>query len=328
MGVFRYGSLCVLALTFFSGASGSGSPLNNKLLSLVPAGAEIVAGFENYPDPHRHGQLLLTPHNNRLDLADWQAIAGVDPKRNYQEFIEVTSSGAQQETLSEHLLLVAGSFDRERIFNATEANGAERSQFQSEPVMLIKPFAREKGEMTDKRWLVILDNRIGLFGTPSIVQRALSRYAAHTDIDMPLMERLSQMPRDVSSWNVIVSAPRPDERALVSSVSPWGRLLEDSQVLMVGARFGPKVRVDFSLHAAREHGAEFFSQKAAFFAEVFRDEIPHVVKKWRVANVQVEAGCVRGSIEMSKQQFEMWSVQASLPQGPKPPEQRPVSRGE
>ncbi len=133
MGVFRYRPLCVLVLAIVPGASGFGSPLNNRLLPLVPAGAEIVAGFENYPDAHRHGQFLLTPHNNRLDLGDWQALAGVDPKRNYQEFIEVTSSGAQQGTLSEHLLLVAGSFDRERIFKAAELNGAERSQFESEP---------------------------------------------------------------------------------------------------------------------------------------------------------------------------------------------------
>lgn len=328
MCIFRYVPFWVLALTMVSVGSGSASPLNNKLLSLVPPGAEIVAGFENYPDPHRHGQLLLTPHNNRLDLADWQAIAGVDPKRNYQEFIEVTSSGKDEGLLSEHLLLVAGRFDRERIFKAVELNGSERSQFESEPVMVIKPFAREKGEMMDTRWLVILENRIGLFGTPLIVQRALSRYAAHADIDMPLMERLSQLHRDVSSWNVIVSAPKADEKVIVRSASSWNRLLLDSEVLMVAARFGPKVRIDFSVHANGEHGAEFFNQKAEFFAEVFRDEVPRDIRKWRMANVQLDAGRVQGSVEMSKKQFEMWSDQASLAHGLLPQEQRAASRGE
>lgn len=328
MGTFRFGPLCVLALTVFSGASGLASPLNDKLLALVPPGSAIVAGFENYPDAHRHGQLLLTPHNNRLDLADWQAIAGVDSKRTYQEFIEVTSSGAREGLLTEHMVLVAGRFDRERIFKAAEANGAERSQLGNEPVMLIKPFAREQGQMKDTRWLVILENRIGLFGTSLIVHRALSRYAAHADIDMPLMERLSQLHRDVSSWNVIVAAPKADEKVVVRSASPWNRLLVDSEVLMVGARFGSKVRVDFSLHADGERGADFFNEKAAFFAEVFKDEIPRDIKKWRMANVQLEQGRVQGSIEMSKRQFEMWCDEVSLPQSSRPVEQRTVSRGE
>jgi hypothetical protein len=308
--------------------SGSASPLNNKLLALVPPGSAIVAGFENYPDPHRHGQLLLTPRTNRLDLADWQAIAGVDPKRNYQEFIEVTASGYREGLLTEHMVLVAGRFDRERIFKASEMNGAERSQFDGEPVMLIRPFAREQGQMTDLRWLIILENRIGLLGTPLIVQRALRRYTDHADIDMPLMERLSQLRRDVSSWNVIVSAPKPDEKVIVRSASPWNRLLLDSEVLMVAARFGQKVRIDFSVFADGKHGAEFLSQKAEFFAEVFKDDVPRDLRKWRMANVQFEAGRVQGSIEMPKKQFEMWSEQASLRPGTRSLEQRPLSRGE
>lgn len=325
MGLFRYKPLCLLTLTVTS--IGLASPLNNRLLPLVPSGAEIVAGFENYPDPHRHGQLLLTPHNNRLDLADWQGIAGVDPKRNYQEFIEVTASGAQQGKLSEHMLLVAGVFDRERIFKAAEINGAERTEFQSEPVILVKPFAREQAEMADTRWLVILENRIAMLGTPSLVQRALNRYAAHADIDMPLMERLSQLHRDVSSWNVIVTSTRPDVKVLVGSSTQWDHLLEGSEVLMVGARFGPRVRVDFSLHADGVHGSEFFVEKASCFAEVFRDEVPRGIRNWRQQNVLLEPGRVQSSIEMSKGQFEMWSEQATLPHGSQAAEQR-ASRGE
>ncbi len=133
------------------------------------------------------------------------------------------------------------------------------------------------------------------------------------DIDMPLMERLSLLHRDVCSWNVIVRAPQPDSKVLVDSPTPWGRVLEDSEVLMVGARFGPKVRVDFSLHADGVHGREFFVKKATFFAEVFREELPREIKNWRQGNVLLEPGRIQSSIEMSKSQFEMWSEQASLP---------------
>ena len=74
-----------------------------------------MAGFENYNDPRHHGQLVLTTRNNRLDLADWQAISGVDHQRAFDEVIEVAASpvGGQ---LIEHLLLVAGRFDTDRSF--------------------------------------------------------------------------------------------------------------------------------------------------------------------------------------------------------------------
>ena len=78
MGASDHKLLFTLALTTVFAGSGFASPLNSKLLSLVPPGAEIVAGFENYPALHGHGQLLLTTHNNRLVLDDWQALAGVD----------------------------------------------------------------------------------------------------------------------------------------------------------------------------------------------------------------------------------------------------------
>jgi len=69
-----------VALTAFFAGSGLASPLSSKLLPLVPSGAEIVAGFENHPTPDSHGRLLLTTHNNRLDLDDWQALTGLAPK--------------------------------------------------------------------------------------------------------------------------------------------------------------------------------------------------------------------------------------------------------
>ena len=74
--------------------------------------------------------------------------------------------------------------------------------------MLIEPFARERGLIVGTRWLIILENRIAMLGTPLLLQRALHRYLNHADIDMPLRERLSQLPRETSSWNVLSSLPK------------------------------------------------------------------------------------------------------------------------
>src|SRR5215469_10404540 len=114
------------------------APVDLKLLSLVPPGAQIVSGFENKPNK-AGGPLLMTTINNVLDLDDLRSLAGVDPKRGFTEVIEVTfaPSGA---ALNQHLLLTLGKFNRDRIFSAAELNGATRVKYLSETVLTIQPF--------------------------------------------------------------------------------------------------------------------------------------------------------------------------------------------
>ena len=237
----------------------------------------------------------------------------------------VTSQSAEGELPTEHLLLIAGQFDKDRIYGAAEQNGAQRSAYDGETVMLIQPFTREKGEMQDLRWLLIVENRIGIFGTPFLVQQALHRYQTHADVDRLLKERLSQLPHDVSSWNVLVSTT--DRKSLnMHEGSRWAGLVEEAEVLIVGARFGPKVRVDFLLHANSIHGAGFFQQKVSSFAQVFAGVLPNGSEERRLAKVSLEPDRVRGSIELSKRQFQMWCEQGSLDQGLQAA--RPMSPGE
>ena len=305
---FQVGSICFgLVFTLCASLSCLASPATSKLLWLVPPGAQIVAGFENYRDEHHHGQLLLTTRNNRLDLADWQAIAGVDHERNIEEVIQVAASPVGGE-LPEHLLLVAGRFDREKIFRSLRMNGTDRAEHEGKPVMLIEPFAREMGVMKGTRWLIILENRVAMLGTPSMVRIALHRYVNRADVDMVLRERLSQLPLDVNSWNVLSSLPKArTEYTTSQATSPWARFFEGADVLMVGARFGAKIRVHFALHADENRGANFFTQKPASFAEVFgaarvgRSRVP------RVANVEVRQDRVQGSVQLSRKQFDAWS---------------------
>jgi len=277
------------------------------LLWLVPPGVQIVAGFENYKDEHHHGQLLLTTRNNRLDLADWQSIAGVDHQRALEEVVEVASS-PQGGQLPEHLLLIAGRFDRETIFRSLSLHGATETQYLGQSVMLIEPFPRERGVMIGTRWLVILDNSVALFGTPPSVITAMNRYVQHANVDMVLRERLSQLPLDVSSWNVLSSLPKaPTQYVAPQASNPWSRVLAGANVLIVGARFGAKIRVHFALHANENRGAEFFQQKTASFAEVFAPEHTGSSRPPRVAEVELGPDRVQGFIQLSKKQFDAWS---------------------
>ena len=315
-----------LALTFVSLAAAS--QIDYKLLALVPPGAEIVAGFENHPDPHHHGQLLLTTHADRLDLEDFIAITGADPQRGFDEVVEVAASPAGEGNLSEHLLLVEGRFDTGHIFKAAETNGSSREQIAGHTVMVIKPFSREKGDMIDTRWLAILQNRIGLFGTPCIILRALERYATHVDIDMALRERLSGLRHDVSSWNILVQPSNPRRKILLRQGNPWAPLLDDAKVLMVGTRFGPKVRVDFSMHLAEGRKQDLLKEKTACFARVFQMEMLASVHQRRLENVLIDATHVEASLHMSRSQFDAWIEQAKHPSVPPQGSLHPISRGE
>jgi hypothetical protein len=313
-----YRLLCALATPALFAVPGFASPLNSKLLPLVPPGAEIVAGFENHAGGHKIGRLLLSTHNDRLDLDDWQGLAGVDNKRVIDEVIEVAAS-SETGRLSEHLLLVAGKFDRERIFKAAEMNGAQRREYEGGTVMLVKPLAREQGEMLDTRWLAILDNRVAMFGTESMVQGSLHRYAAGADIDMPLMERLTQMRRDVSSWNVLVAPKVEKSLRLTQPNSLLARLIDGAEVLMIGTRFGDRIRVDFSFHSRKDQKSGFLSEKAASFAEVFAKEGPlrsgpSQQTQRNLENLDLKPDRIQGSVELSEKEFERWNEQGGFAQ--------------
>ena len=302
---------------------GLAAPMSSPLLSLVPSGAEIVAGFQNRTNSNAHGRLLLTTHNNRRDLEDWQSLTGVDSSRVFDEVVEAAASDAAG-NLSEHLLLVAGRFDHERISRSLEENGASSTKFQGQRVLIIKPLARERGDMLDDRWFLILDNRIGMFGTPGIVQRALERYADHAVPDSVLEERLSLLRPDVTSWNVLSRSPKiAYPFTFAEPHSAWAELQHDTDLLMIGARFGSKVRIDFSLHSRSERNEEFFSRKASFFTNTMvagpdREPMAQAALQRQVEQFSIGANHVQGSVELSSKQFEAWCEQISriqLPSG-------------
>jgi hypothetical protein len=311
MGACVLRAFCLVAFAALLAGTGSASPRSSRLLPLVPPGAEIVAGFEDHPGPNSHGRLLLTTRNNRLDLDDWQSLAGVDDKRVFDEVIEVAAA-PDGGALSEHMLLVAGRFDRARIFRSLEENGAASVKFQGETILLIKPLTRERGDMLDLRWLVILDNSTCVFGTPWLVQKALRRYADHAAPDSILEERLALLRPDVTSWNVLVP-PRTTANKLSfsQSYSAWGQLQEDADVLMVAVRFGSKTRVDFSIHADAGHGPEFFARKARIFTDAVGtgaspDATSPQEAQRRLQRFSLEPDRVQGSVELSSGQFAAW----------------------
>ena len=286
---------------------GCAAPADLKLLSLVPPGAQIVSGFENKPNKVG-GPLLMTTLNNVRDLDDLRSLAGVDPKRGFNEVIEVTlaPSGA---ALNEHLLLALGKFNRDRIFRAAELNGATQDKYLAETVLAIQPFSREKDQMKDTRWLAILDDRVAIFGTRWMVQQALSRRENRTTPDPDLMKRLALFRRDVVSWNVLTSLPKLRQGVFLQSRGPLSALFEGADVMMVGVCFESKVRVDLLLQASDEPGAVDIKQKAAQFGRAFSQETVgddgHMPP---LRNLEIAGDGVRASIVMSNDEFIQWKT--------------------
>jgi hypothetical protein len=296
---------CVAVLMAGVATRGFASPAESKLLSLVPAGSEIVAGIEDPHNPGSHGRLLLVTHNNNLDFTDWVALTGVDPHRKVDEVIEVSASSSRGE-LKEHLLLVEGSFDKERIFHAAEYNGATEMKYKGEEVLSVKAFPREQQEMADTRWLAILDDRTAVFGTPLLIQEALNRYAEHAETDSLFAERLAQLRPDVNSWNVLVMSADMLARHVAPDNfhGPWTHILDGADELTVGIHYGSTVRVDFAAHTNKEQQP---SEVAALFAQ------PQMVKaglsktlRLRLEGLTVERNRVQGSVVLPGKQFDTW----------------------
>ncbi len=310
-----------VALSTLLAGYGLASPLSSQLLPLVPPSAEVVAGFQNHAHPNQHGRLLLTTHNDRLDLEDWQALTGADSRRVFDEVIEVAASDMAGK-ISEHLLLVAGRFDRERIFHSLEENGALAMDFEGQQVLAIEPLARERGDMLDTRLLLILEDRIGMFGTPALVRQAMRRYAAHAVPDPVLEERLRLVRSDVTSWNVLSGRSGRESRIeFAQPQSAWAELQQDTELLLVGARFGSKVRIDFSIYGKNERGAEFYSRKASFFTTALvAGPAPQMGRSGlelrQPQNYSVGANHVEGSVELSERQFEAWCEELSRLRAP------------
>ena len=135
-------------------------------------------------------------------LRDWITLATVDDRQQVDKLIEVAMPSPRGD-LGEHLLLVRGSFNGRHILQAAAGNGGTPDSYAGVKIVIVKPFAREQKEMTDTRWLAVLNDTTSIFGTPVVVKNALDRYLASAAADGALMRRLLSLKPDVNCWSVL-----------------------------------------------------------------------------------------------------------------------------
>jgi hypothetical protein len=305
----RYLAIAMIGVSLSWVRAFGSSPAEDRLLRLVPANAEIVAGIE---DPHRgdqSGRLLIVTHNNNVDLNDWIGLVGVDDRQEVDKLVEVAMSSPRGD-LSEHLLLARGSFDGRRILEDAERNGGVRTEYKGVRIVNLKPFPREQGEMRDTRWLTVLDDNTAIFGTPITVMGALDRYVSPSAVDGPLAKRLQALKPDVNCWSVLTMPGAVLAHHLRAGVldDAGAALLRGVSGAAVGIHYGAGVRgsgerVDFAFSAD--------SPEVATGLAASLGGQPHVLpaaNTWQThfEGVSVEQNEVRGSVRVKGKEFDPW----------------------
>ncbi|HEX6496790.1 MAG TPA: hypothetical protein VF018_14970 [Acidobacteriaceae bacterium] len=282
------------------------SPAEDRLLRLIPANAAIVAGIE---DPHHRdqsGRLLIVTHNNNVDLRDWITLATVDDRQQVDKLIEVAMPSPRGD-LGGHLLLARGSFNGRHILQAAEDNGGMASSYAGVKIVILKPFTREQKEMTDTRWLAVLDDNTSIFGTPAMVKNALDRYLSSAAADSAVMKRLQVLKPDVNCWSVL-SMPGV---VLTRHLRP-GALDETGDTLLrrvndltVSVHYGSKDRVDFAIGADSPEAATALAAHLGGRSPLLA--IADILRT-QSASISVQQNEVRGSVRIAEKEFDAWQA--------------------
>ena len=300
----RYLVIAASAMALSGVRAFGSSPAEDRLLRLVPAHAALVAGIE---DPHhgdQSGRLLIVTHNNNVDLRDWITLATVDDRQQVDKLIEVAMPSSRGD-LGDHLLLARGSFNGRHILQSAEDNGGTPDSYAGVKIVILKPFAREQKEMTDTRWLAVLDDNTSIFGTPAMVKNALDRYLSSATADSALMKRLQALKPDVNCWSVLSMSGAVLARHLRPGAldETADTLLHGVNEVTVSVHYGSKDRVDFaiatdSLEAAAALAAHLGGRSPLLaIADTLRT---------RSAGVSVDQNEVRGSVRVADKEFDAW----------------------
>ena len=298
-------ALLAVSLLAAQGLLSHASPANSRLLTLIPAGVNLVAGVEDPHNQNTNGHHLLVTVANSVELDDWLALTGVDNHRSVEQIIWLASSSTRG-PLKEHALLVSGRFDRDHIFRAAKQNGSSSTWYGGVESLVIQPLPRDSGRIGETRWLTILDGQAAVFGTPWFVQKIIDRYAAHTPADPELVRYVGQLRGNTNSWTILALDGDPTARAFATQhlPSPWTELLQPATVLISGIRYGGTTHIDFSIQLPPDRISPH-TQPADALPTLLTDgwlESAHA----RIESFSVASGQITGTLALPQTQFDAY----------------------
>jgi hypothetical protein len=249
------------------------------------------------------GQFVLISHKNRIDFNDFLALTGADSTLVVHEFILVASTDSAG-MLNGHSLVASGNFDRECIYRSALSGGASVTRYRGLPVLVVQPFARERSEFNEVRWLAIPDSSILLFGSVASVQQELDRHLDRSPADPRLVARLARLRRDDNSWCVL-SLPTwtSDIRDSLAALNPkLAELLDDGDTLQFGIHYGRQVEFEYEVMTASSHTAlAMLASLTQSFAGLEKEPV-----LLRSTDAISEGNTVRGVIKVSMARYNAW----------------------
>jgi hypothetical protein len=305
-------ALAVLLFPPISIAMAWASP-DPRLLSLVPPGAQIVAGMSipmlrGRPD----GFLLMSPED-LVDRRDFISLVAVDDSLIIDQML-FAAGGSDTSKLREHSLLMSGHFDQTRIFKAALENGASVTEFRGIRVLVQQPFSRERGTFKDLRWLAVIDSTVALFGTIPSVQQELDRHLAGSAADPSLMQKLARLCPDDATWSVFGTVKGNDEveHALGSLDPLLANLVHDGDSFQFGVRYRRKVEVEYEITSPSSASAQANSSSLP------QSPIGGNLKGSSPLPHQALTGDrvpVRGLVKVAMTRYNAWLAQVARPAG-------------
>jgi hypothetical protein len=296
-------ALLTIFFPFFTAAITSAVTADPKLLSLVPPGAQIVAGMNAPSLGGQPDSFLLMTHNNTVDLEDFFALSGADSSRIIHQVIMVATEG-DMGALAEHSLLASGNFDQARITRSAADGGATPGEYRGIRVLAVQPFARERGAFNDVRWLAMIGSDVALFGTIASVQLELDRHLARSTADPSLMRKLARLRRDDETWCVLAAFVHNYEtrRALSSLDAMLADPSHDGDAFQFGIHYGRHVEFEYEITAASSASAQAISSSLPqSLAGTARGS-----SQLRGSDMTPAGGAVHGVVKVSRAQYDSW----------------------
>jgi hypothetical protein len=280
-----------------------------RLLSLVPPGAQLVAGIGASSIQGQPNNFVLMTHNNSIDLGDFFALTGADDTLTIHQIVLVAANNEGQP--EEHSLLASGHFDQPHVFKSAVDTGAAVTNYRGIPVLEIQLFARERGKLKGVRWLAVLDSSMLVFGSVASTRLEIDRYLAHTPADDSLLGRLARLRSKDQTWCLLsASSPtlpslsRGDEiHAVLAQLSPdLAQFAQSGNELEFGLYYSSRVEFDFEVTLAPTEASRNRSESSAqapVGSPISFSLLPKL-------NATRDANTLRGVIQLWMPHYKAW----------------------
>jgi hypothetical protein len=186
---------------------------------------------------------LPLPGKGLRDLDYFRSLCGADHSLSVKEVIFVDDH--LERDGYDHTLLASGRFDTEILYRSALSQGAVGEQYRGLRVLRVPPLARERSEFDEFTWLVVIDSRLLLLGSPEYVRQEIDRWMAKRPADATLRATVATVERDDVWWILMKPYKTWAVKDALAALNPSLAEAMSSATLCVGTRFARQVVFEY-----------------------------------------------------------------------------------